>query len=126
METTITTCNFCKKIILDESKIYRGFDATYCSAICRQKKIRIIQVIDPQFNNPNTWDTNIKRSASRQQILLSNQSRPIINTSPSYKSFPCSPVSPAQYRCFKSKNYSITNLFKQINLQFKYILTIFS
>ena len=46
---------FCHNIIKDNSSIYKGFDCTFCSNICRSYVLNINYKKDPRFENYKEW-----------------------------------------------------------------------
>ena len=48
-------CDFCDNIIKNNSNIYKGFDCTFCSNICRTHILNMNYKKDPRFENCNSW-----------------------------------------------------------------------
>ena len=48
-------CDFCDNIIKNNSNIYKGFDCTFCSNICRGHILNMNYKKDPRFENCNSW-----------------------------------------------------------------------
>lgn len=50
-----TKCAICSNEISNSHNIYRGFDCSFCSTICRTKMWAQIYQEDSSFNNPDLW-----------------------------------------------------------------------
>lgn len=48
-------CDFCDNIIKNNSSVYRGFDCTFCSNICRSHILNMNYKKDPRFENCSKW-----------------------------------------------------------------------
>ena len=48
-------CDFCKKNINNNSKIYKGFDCNFCSRVCRYNISLLNEYNDPNLHNCSVW-----------------------------------------------------------------------
>lgn len=62
-------CDHCKNIIPPYSRIFCSFDKKFCSNACANPTTKSIQRIDPNYNNPHTWD-NVS-VVQKQSVILS-------------------------------------------------------
>lgn len=48
-------CDYCDKTILKNSCVYKGYDCTFCSSICRNKVASINYENDPKLSEFKKW-----------------------------------------------------------------------
>ena len=52
------TCWSCKNLIYNNNMIYMCVDNSFCSTSCRDKHLKYIRNIDPEFDYPHKWNEN--------------------------------------------------------------------
>jgi len=62
-------CASCNSIIIKNSRLFRGFDDTFCSINCRQEKTAVIIDIDPKLHHPEKWNP-MKKTKSCFHITI--------------------------------------------------------
>ena len=123
-------CDYCESIILSNSKIYKGFDCTFCSSYCRNEIENKNFVRDPKLSEFKKWykykeppsfiECTPKRTKSIIDFENRNNTEYKIDISNQYLKNNISSNNTTNETCYSFYDYScnyinIINKFKFIN-----------